>query len=851
MKLSKFGFGFGALVLFASAAPMALAAADPPPTPAGPPSAASDQGAIIVTATREKTNIQKTAVQVTALTAQKLKDAAANQLRDITYLVPSVRFGGEGAPEATAITMRGVGASAGGSSGPGVQVYFEEVPLVGGALNLATYDMADVQVLQGPQGTLFGRNTLAGAILNEPVLPSFDQNGYLKATYGTYNYAVIEGAGNITLVPDVLAIRLSGQYQRRDGFDKALSPTGGPSPVLGPQDNLNNSGFRASVLFQPTPHIKNMLTFDYTDADDSGQPDILADPIGRLASTVALAGSQAAAAAILGYPSYAAALADAHALASCHHQCFDYGDLTQKDLFFKNQAFRVFNTTTWDVTPNITLKNIFGWQQAVSAFSINSGADIGHTFVAQDWSPIRTLTEEFQVQAHAFDDRVHGILGVYYQHDESFGKDGFGVPFEPLPPPFPTGFAGLASSAGTKASSEAAYANISVNLTRKLTFNGGFRYTWDQQTQCTGIPTVGPGATPGTSEQCFAENALLDGLLVGSKSTSAPTWSVGFNYQATPNLFFYVVSRRGYRAPALNSTFSDPCELGAPSTFNGGTCDNDMGVAASINRNHPSLSTTPVPSGFSINLAPLGNVQSETLTDIEFGMRSDWSLGGWHERLNLTYFHYWYDNVGVLMLLGSTGPGNYDFLMEHSGGTAFGGITTTAGKITADGVQGDFSVMPTHDLTFDANFSYLGQAPSPIALPSAFYTHLTQTEINNINAPDNNTLGQLTSVTPPWSFSVSLRYVLPVHPLDGELVVNYEYFWTAGWFEQNVPLPGYDLHNLRLDWNNIGHTNISAGIWVRNLLNSNYIISGANPGAGVENYGPPREVGVDLTYKFH
>src|SRR3546814_17424648 len=86
-----------------------------------------------------------------------------------------------------------------------------DLPLPSVGSNLPTYDVASIQVLKGPQGTLFGRNTLGGAVLVSPQAPTYDLGGYVEGTYGRFDYRTLEGAINIPLVADRVALRVAGQ----------------------------------------------------------------------------------------------------------------------------------------------------------------------------------------------------------------------------------------------------------------------------------------------------------------------------------------------------------------------------------------------------------------------------------------------------------------------------------------------------------------------------------------------------------------------------------------------------------------------------------------------------------------
>src|SRR5690606_17231867 len=117
-------------------------------------------------------------------------------------------------------------------------------------------DVGSIQVLKGPQGTLFGRNSTGGAILTYPQAPTYDFGGYVNAAYGDYDYRATKAAVNLPLVDGKAALRLATQIQRRDGYTENVGPGND-------QDQLDSQSFRASLLLEPTESLKNVTILDY------------------------------------------------------------------------------------------------------------------------------------------------------------------------------------------------------------------------------------------------------------------------------------------------------------------------------------------------------------------------------------------------------------------------------------------------------------------------------------------------------------------------------------------------------------------------------------------------------------
>ena len=165
---------------------------------------------------------------------------------------------GSGGRENSNFSVRGQSKALAGNSAPGVISYFADVPAPTLGSSIPTYDLASVQVLKGPQGTLFGRNTTGGAILYYPTMPTYDLEGYVQATYGSYNAVIGEAAINLPIVDQKVALRISGQYQKRDGWTKNIG-------VGKDADDLNSRAIRGTLLLEPVEGLKNTTIVDLYD----------------------------------------------------------------------------------------------------------------------------------------------------------------------------------------------------------------------------------------------------------------------------------------------------------------------------------------------------------------------------------------------------------------------------------------------------------------------------------------------------------------------------------------------------------------------------------------------------------
>jgi iron complex outermembrane recepter protein len=213
---------------------------------------------IVVTATKRNTNLQDTPISISAYGADYL---ARNNVRDFAQIansIPNVRAP-DGLNGISNVSIRGISSPTRGGTGveQPVGTYIDQVFAGNSVLGSQIFDIAQVEVVRGPQGTLFGRNTAAGAISFISARPSSDLEGYVNAETGNYALRSINGAISIPVISDKLAIRVAASHLERDGYIRRLS--GG---TLGIQ---NNDAVRVSVVIKPNDDLKLTLIGSYAD----------------------------------------------------------------------------------------------------------------------------------------------------------------------------------------------------------------------------------------------------------------------------------------------------------------------------------------------------------------------------------------------------------------------------------------------------------------------------------------------------------------------------------------------------------------------------------------------------------
>ena len=242
---------------------------------------------VVVTARRRPEDLEKVPVAVTALSGDTIRSQEIKTAIDLQNFAPSLSVSANlGSRDNDVYTIRGQSQPFGGAD-PGVQTYFAEVPFNSSGPG-TYYDMANIQVLNGPQGTLFGRNTTGGAVLFEPQRPSDQFGGYIDTQLGDYGLREFDGAINVPIIGDKLMVRAAFDVENRDGFTQDTVITGLGLPYNEEQDNVNYQAFRVGVTWRPFSHFENYAVFDYLHDSDNGTGAVLTgispSTIGNLAA---------------------------------------------------------------------------------------------------------------------------------------------------------------------------------------------------------------------------------------------------------------------------------------------------------------------------------------------------------------------------------------------------------------------------------------------------------------------------------------------------------------------------------------------------------------------------------------
>lgn len=778
---------------------------------------------IVVTARRKVEAIQDVPVAVTALSGAQMEEKGLRSTEDLRNFAPGVNISGQRRDEAQ-FYIRGQGPgviSTGQRNFTSVATYFAEVPTTMAGPGVF-YDLASVQVLKGPQGTLFGRNTTGGAILFEPATPTDDTEGTVKLTYGNYDYREAEGMVNVALVPEKVAFRLAGQVSRRDGYTTSVNS----GQKL---DGREYEAVRASLRVSPVDELENTTIFDYRTKDNSGGSAILRGvmpgaPLGATATPAALApllglpaGSSVniplraggvvsigcLSAALPGCPTgpfgnavaaFQAAynrgnMADAansgFALVAPTPQLLAIlaqqqalgvrKSLSPSPLRSKGLDLGITNRTTYIANDYVTFKNVVAFRKSRR----NEAADYDGTplsFLANDYvtdqewgTGSEQFTEEFQLQGQLPSQDLSYIFGFYHEHT----KPGF---LQEVPGVTLGNYSKRLSD--NRDISDAVFGHLEWNPTDYLGLSGGVRKTWDSREASLSVLNQA-----GTCTQTLPGTTIPQCPIAYSANFDALTYDFTVNVRPATDVLLYGGYRRGYKSGGIN--------LPAPEQFR--------------------------------------SFDPETVDSFEVGLKADWDIGV-PLRTNAAAFYDKYDNIQVQQSVQYT---------AQDGTQIATSLVRNSVKATNKGFEFEATIVPSSMLNLSGFASYLS-AHATNGIPGVV--------IEGRQFPNQ----------PKWKYGISGNLFLPVPDAYGDVTLSADWSWqdqvntdqTPGIIATN---PSYGLLNARIEWANVLGHGFDLSVYGTNLTDKTYVLGGypiTALGFNSAVYGEPRMYGMSLRVHF-
>lgn len=465
---------------------------------------------IVVTAERRATNVQTTAMAVSAFSAEVLERSQVDNIEDLSQLVPNVNFGQQFGNARIAIRGIGFDTIAPGSEAR-VAYHLDGVYISRPSAGLAGfYDVERIEVLRGPQGTLYGRNATAGSVNVLSRAPSADFGGYGRATIGSHGRIETEGAIGGGLI-DGLSARLAFRTERRDGYGENLA-TGDDA------NNRDTQSARLRVRAKPSDRLQIDLIADFHQEDDSsnalqyfgaGNPN--RTPVG-----VALGGRTS----------------------TNYHDI--YSDVDSTNI---RENWGLQGQVRYDLSDTLTLTSMTAYRETEYRTQTDLDAtDAPLTFYGQHENA-EQFTQEFQLSGDYGD--FNFIAGAYFFRETI--DSGLTVPFNlRVLGGADRVIMGQAIGGQTETDAWALFGQVDYALTPELKLVFGLRYSeedkhLDEYAQFDTVRTYSPTAPiiPNRTQS-------IDG------SWSAWTPKLTLEYQPQDNLFLYGTISRGFKSGGFN-----------------------------------------------------------------------------------------------------------------------------------------------------------------------------------------------------------------------------------------------------------------------------------------------------------
>jgi iron complex outermembrane recepter protein len=810
----------------------------------------TDNNEIIVTATKREQTLQEVPISVSVTTADTIERAQVRDLLDLQTLVPSLKVGQQQSSANTNFIIRGFGNGANNAGiEPSVGVFIDGVYRSRSAAQIGDLpNIRRVEVLRGPQSTLFGKNASAGIISIVTAEPQFKFSGGIEASYGNYDAVVVKG--DVTgPIGEKLAFSVAGNYNKRDGFIDVVN--------LGTKSNdRNRYGVRGQLLWEPSDTLKVRLIGDYDKIDEicCGVTNLVNGPTGTIVNQ--LAGGVGL---------------DAN-------DPFSYDVYQNLESINKIKNYGVSGQIDFDLTDSLSLTSISAYRSVRS--NSNQDSDFTSANLLGENSQnlkIDTFTQEIRLASN-FDGPLNFLIGGFYFNEkiDQANVITFGSQFRPygnaLIQAATGGSLNVATLEGTFGALEgnpARYVNsffragggldeayrlsnksyslfgtVDFEITEGLILTGGLNYTDDSKRFSTDTVStdvfsginfnaavytpfrqallIGAGVDPATAVFLAANPTFnaqanpLNGLRPlqflpaflnvpnavesGRTGDSKLTYTARLAYKASKNLSIYGTYATGFKASSINlSRDSRPTAADLVLVRSGG------------------FATTNLTSG-SRFAAP------ENATVYEIGVKGSWEGFGF----NLAVFKQ--------VLKG--------FQSNVFTGTGF--VLGNAEKQSTKGFEIDATISPVRDLNFTVSYTYLDPIYDLFTGGSAF------NPMTNLIVP-----ADLTGLTPSGvskhSIAVGGTYSLELTKSTG-LIFHADYALNSDYpFGQGLPFKA-EIESLNASLALKLDNGLEISVWGRNLTEPQYnaaiFPSVAQAGSLSAYPPPPRTYGVSAKFDF-
>ena len=787
---------------------------------------------VVVTAQKRAEDVQDVPISISTFSGAFMEESGIDKLQDLAAYTPNLTLTQSSQVANNRIIMRGVGSVGNSGIEPSVAVFIDGVyyPRPASVVGAMT-DLEMVEVLRGPQGTLFGRNASMGALNIRTRKPTDEFEAGIRGSYGNYDAYKFSGYASGAMTDDVSG-RLSFQYSDRDGYGKNTFTGTGNDSEFGAWEDIS---VRGKLYFTPNEDLDITLTVDYAEVNNEG-------PVLEVISDTVL-------------PAYgfiiSSVLSPTGPLLPTGEtpELLDDGDYEVNQDHrddAKDKQWGIAADISWSIGEH-TIRSITAyrdWDNDTFESALRLPADLFNRVTAYD---AQTFSQELQLISPV-GQKIEYVAGLYY-YDEDYKIDqdfqlGEDFCFPAVNnlvtllsgvPAF--GAAANAQCAGFRAANQAAGVNavdtefeqdvtsfaifgqLTYNVTDDFRLTGGLRWTKDDKkgsfVSIINNPIVAPAslANPLGLDLRAPENAPdLD------FEEDEITWLINASYHLTDDVMIFGTYSTGYKSGGFNSEGF-----------------NSIGIASGAQR----------------------EFDSETVDNFEFGVKA--TLFDNRMVANLTYF-----NTQI-----------NDFQDRQFDGVNF--LVQNAGELTQQGIELDVQAKPLDQLFMMLGLSYLDSDfdsfPNATNLPAvvAAIQAINRTALVPIAVPPQDLTGQRNHFSPKWQLSLVAEWAdaLPNTSLSWFIRGEYQYISKQNLGAETNQNPqsiqdGYDLLNGRLGLRG-DSDKWEVSVFARNLTDESYCqtifnqpigttlgLVDATTLGGMQRcvLGAPRTYGVEAAYRF-
>ncbi len=811
------------------------------------PAAASAQTAaleeIVVTAERRETALQNTPLSLSALSADAMERKGVENISDVALFTPNLSIQGSrgGSNNSPTFAIRGISGGGGATSERGVALYIDDVyvPRTNGSV-FKVFDLDRVEVLRGPQGTLFGRNSEGGAIRMVTKQPTQTFDAYVRANLGNFSHQDFVGMVNLP-VSDEFAVRLQAGHLKEDGYVRR-----GTQLMGGETDTVA----RIQALYTPSSDFKISLGALYSDSKSNGTPNVFSSWDMSPGLTGVLEGNygdwisdflqNAGQARLATVNDPRLVKADPY---TAPDLCFldnanpDFGKACEQ--YSNSKYYQIDGKLTWDINADTTLKLSSGYA-VLNNQGVTDWQFLGTEVRPNDVKSV-VYNNELLINWSLFGGKVDLVTGLnFFSEDSSTATLNINAKGTSVYTAAPFAGSGVAwagrpngnAYAGLYISSNYAveqntkswgqFNNLTWHLTDKLNFTSGIRVSQESKhIQSTRFAGSGPAPLPNSGMPAANDfvptyagaNGATSITVNGQRTWTVVDWRETIDYHLTKDIMAYATASKAFKAGQFSSTVYNTAS---------GSAQSDV----------------------------IKPIDPEKVVNLEAGLRTTWLDG--RLRINPTGFWMaWTNRQAAKQVPCPTDPGcpTAGFRIE----------TVNAGDVDVYGLELDAQFALTDHFTLDGALGTTKYRVKDIVANNGPYLF-----------PDQ--------ATPTYNLGVS--YSLTGTRLgDFAANVNYAYKGSQQTYPSSLTLPGplidssyelpsFGLINARVQLTTVNKANVIS-LYANNLADKVYAsyglsfggaywdsVSSTGPAApprhAIQNVmGRPREFGIQLQHNFN